>query len=69
MGKFKAFLQRKNIVISGKRYGWGWKAFKKEANAGKGMKVKDWMLPIVRFVVPAAILFIYIYGLVTFDWK
>ncbi|MBQ6425614.1 MAG: sodium-dependent transporter [Clostridia bacterium] len=57
------------LFISGKRYGWGWKAFKKEANAGKGMKVKDWMLPIVRFVVPAAILFIYIYGLVTFDWK
>lgn len=57
------------LFVCGKRYGWGWEAFKKEANAGKGMKVKDWMRFVFRFVVPVAILFIYIYGLVTFDWK
>ena len=33
------------------------------------MKVKDWMRFVFRFVVPIAILFIYIYGLITFDWK
>ena len=57
------------LFVCGKRYGWGWDAFKKEANAGKGMKVADWMRPVFRFVVPIAVLFIYIYGLVTFQWK
>jgi NSS family neurotransmitter:Na+ symporter len=40
-----------------------------EANAGKGMKVKNWMKPIFRFVVPVVVLFLYVYGLVTFQWK
>ena len=36
---------------------------------GKGWKVKAWMKPIFRYLVPAAIIFIYIYGMVTFGWK
>lgn len=51
------------------RFGWGWDNFIAEANAGKGMKVKNWMKPIFKFVVPAAIIFIWIYGLVTFSWR
>lgn len=43
--------------------------FLAEANAGKGWKVKAWMKPIFRYLVPAAIIFIYIYGMVTFGWK
>lgn len=49
--------------------GWGWDNFVKEANTGKGLKVKPWMKPLFRFIVPGAILFIYIYGLITFPWK
>lgn len=49
--------------------GWGWNNFVKEANTGKGLKVKPWMKPLFRFIVPGAILFIYIYGLITFPWK
>ena len=30
---------------------------------------KAWMKPIFRYLVPAAIIFIYIYGMVTFGWK
>ena len=52
-----------------KRYGWGWEKFIAEANAGKGMKVKNWMKPIFFVVVPVAIIIIYVMGLVTFDWK
>ena len=52
-----------------KRYGWGWKKFVEEANAGQGMKVKDWMKPIFFFIVPIAIIIIYVMGLVTFPWK
>jgi NSS family neurotransmitter:Na+ symporter len=51
------------------KFGWGWDNFLAEANAGKGMKVQQWMKPLFRWFVPAAILFIYIYGMVTFQWR
>ena len=51
------------------KIGWGWDAFIAEANAGKGMKVKPWMKPIFKFVVPIIVLGLYIYGLATFGWK
>ena len=49
--------------------GWGWDNFVAEANAGKGMKVKEWMRPIFQVVVPAVVTFLYAYGLWTFKWK
>lgn len=49
-------------------FGWGWENFMAEANAGKGIKVRNWMRPIFRYLVPAAILFLYIYGMITFNW-
>ncbi len=51
------------------RWGWGWDAFVAEANAGKGLKVKGWMKPLFRWIVPAVVLFIYIYGMATFKWR
>lgn len=51
------------------KFGWGWENFVAEANAGKGMKIKSWMKPVFRYVVSAAIVFIYLYGMVTFKWK
>lgn len=50
-------------------FGWGWENFMAEANAGKGIKVRNWMRPIFRYLVPAAILFLYIYGMITFNWR
>lgn len=50
-------------------FGWGWENFMAEANAGKGIKVRNWMRPIFRYLVPAAILFIYLYGMITFNWR
>ena len=50
------------------KFGWGWDNFMKEANSGKGLKVRQWMKPIFKFVVPILIAFIYIYGMVTFNW-
>ncbi len=49
--------------------GWGWDNFLLEANAGQGLKVRPWMKPLFRYVIPAAILFIYVYGMATFQWK
>lgn len=50
-------------------FGWGWENFMKEANTGHGMKVKSWMKPIFKYFLPCAILFIYIYGMATFNWR
>lgn len=57
------------VFCCSKRFGWGWNSFKAEANAGKGIKVKDWMKPVFTYVVPIAIIIIYVYGLLTFNWK
>ncbi len=51
------------------KFGWGWDKFVEEANTGKGLKIKSWMKPIFKYFVPAAILFIYIYGMINFQWK
>lgn len=50
------------------KFGWGWDSFISEANEGKGMKVKSWMKPIFKYIVPISIGFIYIYGIITFKW-
>ncbi len=51
------------------RFGWGWEKFVTEANAGSGWKVKAWMRPLFQYVIPAVVLFLYIYGLATFAWR
>ena len=48
--------------------GWGWDNFLKEANEGTGIKISPRLKPLFRFVVPAIILFVYIYGLAVFKW-
>jgi len=48
--------------------GWGWDNFLAEANAGTGIKVKQWMKPVFQYVVPVVVSALYIYGLVTFGW-
>ena len=56
------------IFCCNKRYGWGWENFIAEANTGKGLKVQNWMKPIFCYVVPAAVIIIYIMGLISFPW-
>ena len=51
------------------KFGWGWDRFIEEANAGKGWKVKPWMKPIFKYLVPVCVVGLYIYGLCTFGWK
>ena len=50
-------------------FGWGWKNFMNEANSGKGLKIRNWMRPFFRYFVPACVLGLYIYGLITYPWK
>ena len=51
------------------RWGWGWDNMLKEANEGKGLKVQQWMKPIFCYLVPVAIIIIYVMGLYSFNWK
>ena len=51
------------------KFGWGWDNFVAEANAGKGLKVQNWMKPIFKYFVPICVIVLYIYGLATFAWK
>ena len=56
------------VYCCSKRYGWGWDNFINEANTGKGLKFPKWLKPYCKYVIPALILLIYIYGLVTYKW-
>ena len=51
------------------KFGWGWDNFVAEANTGKGLKVQQWMKPIFCYIVPIAIIVIYVMGLINFSWK
>ena len=51
------------------RFGWGWDRFKAEANSGKGLQVQDWMKPVFKYVVPIAIIVLYVIGLANFQWN
>lgn len=44
------------------RYGWGWKNFTKEANAGKGIKFPKWTRVYVTYILPLIVIFIFIQG-------
>lgn len=51
------------IFCCSKRWGWGWDKFVEEANTGKGLKIKNWMKPVFTYLVPVAVIFLYIMGI------
>ena len=46
------------------RYGWGWKNFIAEADAGQGLKFPKWARGYLTYVLPALILIIFVMGYV-----
>ena len=58
-----------SLFCSHKKFGWGWDNFMAEVNAGKGMKLRAWMRPLFAYVVPVAVMIIYIMGLVGYNWN
>ena len=52
------------ILFCVTRYGWGWKNFISEANAGKGLKLAGWMRGYMTYVLPIIVIFIFAAGLV-----
>jgi len=47
------------------RYGWGWKNFLEEANAGSGLKFPAWLRPYVKYVLPVILLVVWAQGYVS----
>lgn len=56
------------VIFCSTKFGWGWDNFVAEANNGKGLKVKNWMRLYIKYVIPAIIIFLYIYGLINYEW-
>lgn len=52
------------VIFCTTRYGWGWKNFKDEANAGKGLKIQNWMRGYMTYVLPVIVLALFIVGIV-----
>lgn len=46
--------------------GWGWDNFTKEANTGKGLKVKKFMKAYMTYVLPVIVALVFILGLYSF---
>lgn len=50
------------LFFTTSRYGWGWKAFREEANSGEGLKLAGWTRIYISYILPLIILLIFIRG-------
>ena len=50
------------LLFCTNRYGWGWKNFLAEADAGQGLKFPKWTRVYVTYILPIVILFIFLMG-------
>ena len=57
------------VLFCVSKKGWGFDNFFSEANTGKGMKLRKWMKPYFTYVLPAAIIVIFLIGIVTFEFS
>lgn len=51
------------LLFCTRKSGWGWDSFMKEANTGKGLKIKKWMRGYLTYVLPLIVLFIFSFGI------
>ena len=56
------------VLFCTSKKGWGFDNFLAEANTGKGPKVGAWLRPYMTYVLPLIIIFIFIVGIVTFEF-
>ena len=52
------------VLFCTSRYGWGWKNFKAEADAGSGVKFPAWSFFWIKYCIPALMIIIFIMGYV-----
>ena len=53
------------LLFCTSRYGWGWKNFLAEADAGQGMKFPKWVRFYVTFLLPLIVLYIFVQGYIS----
>ena len=57
------------LMFCSYRYGWGWKSFTKEANAGKGLRFPTAIRFYISYILPFIVIFIFFQGYVEkFSW-
>ncbi len=56
------------VLFCVSKKGWGFDNFIAEANTGKGLKISKVLKPYLTFVLPVVISFIFIYGIITFEF-
>lgn len=54
------------VLFCTNKFGWGWDNFVKEANTGKGAKIKSWMYGYMRFVLPFVMFAVFVIGLLSY---
>lgn len=57
------------ILFCTSKKGWGFDNFILEANTGKGPKVARWLKPYFTYVLPIIIVFVFIMGILTFEFS
>ncbi len=48
------------VLFCTSRYGWGWKNYFAEVNAGKGIKMPAWIEKYMKYVLPAIIILVFV---------
>lgn len=54
------------ILFCVTKKGWGWDQFEKEANSGKGLKLKRFMKPYMTYILPVIVVLVFVMGLYNF---
>lgn len=53
------------IFCTNKKYGWGWKSFTEEANAGEGIKFSEKLRVYFSFILPVILVIVWIQGYIS----
>lgn len=56
------------VLFCVSKKGWGFDNFLNEANTGKGLKIKPWMRPYMTYVLPAVIVFLFVVGILNYEF-
>ena len=54
------------LLFATSKRGWGWKNLMTEANAGDGLKFKNWMRGYMTYVLPVIVLALFVIGIISY---
>lgn len=57
------------VLFCVSKKGWGFDNFFNEVNTGKGLKFKRWMKPYFAYVIPVVIAFLFVLGILNFEFS